>query len=105
LQYPPKFTQIGIFWFKNLQSGNPGFFPISHSPPRSTDGALANAAFPLVGLIEILVLERVSLVQQIFLAKNLVKSLLISTLDKDHFYRAQQNLSVQQRVGWRPAEK
>jgi hypothetical protein len=24
LQDPPKFTQIGIFWFINLPSGNPG---------------------------------------------------------------------------------
>jgi hypothetical protein len=23
LQDPPKFTQIGIFWFENLHSGNP----------------------------------------------------------------------------------
>jgi hypothetical protein len=22
-QHPPKFTQIGIFWFENEQSGNP----------------------------------------------------------------------------------
>jgi hypothetical protein len=42
--------------------------------------------------------------------KSLVKSLLISTLDKviyyiGTFYRAQQNLSSLHKIGWRPAEK
>jgi hypothetical protein len=52
-----------------------------------------------------------ALVQQTFLAeKALVKSLLISTLDKvittkEHFYRTQQNLPLQHKIGWRLAEK
>jgi hypothetical protein len=49
------------------------------------------------------------LVQQIFLAKTLVKSLLISILDKIIYYigtflqRAQQNLFLQHNIGWTPA--
>jgi hypothetical protein len=58
-------------------------------------------------------MSKFELVQQTFLAKNLVKSLRISALDKviyicttkEHFYRAQQNLSLQHKIGWRPAEK
>jgi hypothetical protein len=52
-----------------------------------------------------------ALVQQTFLAeKTLVKSLLISTLDKviynkGTFYSTLQNLSLQHKVGWRPNEK
>jgi hypothetical protein len=50
-------------------------------------------------------------VLQIFLGKeHLVKNWLISTLDKviyykGTFYRAQQNLSLLHKIGWRPAEK
>jgi hypothetical protein len=45
-----------------------------------------------------------ALAQQTFLKKKkLQKSLLISTLDKvtpkEHFYRAQQNLSLQHKIG------
>jgi hypothetical protein len=51
-----------------------------------------------------------ALVQQTFFGKNLVKSMMISTLDKviyykGTFYRAQWNLSLQYKIGWRPAEK
>jgi hypothetical protein len=53
----------------------------------------------------------IGLVQQTFLAKKtLVKSVLISTLDrviyyKGTFYRTQQNHSLKHKIGWRPAEK
>jgi hypothetical protein len=51
-----------------------------------------------------------ALVQQTFWQKDLVKSLLISTLDKviyykGTFYSAQQNLSLQPIKGWLSAEK
>jgi hypothetical protein len=53
---------------------------------------------------------RMSKFTNIFDEKNLVKSLLISTLDKviyykGIFYGAQQNLSVPHKIGWKPAEK
>jgi hypothetical protein len=63
--------------------------------------------------IETLVLQRVpmfALVQQTFLAKNLVKSLLISTLDKVICYKgafSQDSTKplLQHKIGCRPAEK
>jgi hypothetical protein len=50
------------------------------------------------------------LLQTVWAEKTLVKSLLISTLDKViyyilTFYRAQQNLFSLHKIGWRPAEK
>jgi hypothetical protein len=51
------------------------------------------------------------LLQTVWAEKTLVKSLLISTLDKvfttlEHFYRAQQNLSsTLHKIGRKPAEK
>jgi hypothetical protein len=65
-----------------------------------------------VGTVEILVLKRVCLCRsgKYFWRKKLAKSLLISTLDKvittkEQFYRTQQNVSLQHKKGWRPAEK
>jgi hypothetical protein len=47
-----------------------------------------------------------ALVQQTFLAKNLVKRLLISTLDKVIYYKGTFfRKSFQHKIGWRPAEK
>jgi hypothetical protein len=63
-------------------------------------------------IIEILVPEQVCLRLSCkhFGQKTLVKSLLISTLDKviyyvGTFYRAQQNLSLLHKIGWRSGEK
>jgi hypothetical protein len=65
-----------------------------------------------ISTIEILDLEQVCWHRsgKHFGQKNLVKSLLISTLDKviyyiGTFYRAQQNLSSLHKIGWRSAEK
>jgi hypothetical protein len=56
--------------------------------------------------------SKFALVQQTFLAKKnpCKKSADLhpiqgNLLQKEHFYRAQQNLSLQHKVGWRPAEK
>jgi hypothetical protein len=55
-------------------------------------------------------MSKFAMALQTFLAKKPSRSLLISTLDKiiyykGTFYRAQQNLSLQHKIGWRPAEK
>jgi hypothetical protein len=51
-----------------------------------------------------------ALVQQTFLAKNLEKNLLISTLDMviyliGTFFQGSKNLPLQYKIGWRSAEK
>jgi hypothetical protein len=74
---------------------------------------LHTALHDTVKTIEILVLELVCLrwsCKHFGRKKNLVKSLLISTLDEviyypGTFYRAQPNLSLLHNIGWRSAEK
>jgi hypothetical protein len=98
----PKLIRQGLFTVRH----------ISEFVQKNRIDHLANKS-DCINTIEILDLEQVCLhssCKHFWAKKNLVKSLLISTLDKviyyiETFYRAQQNFSSLRKIGWRSAEK